>query len=170
MQHLIEYLQSEEKAADYFRQLRWPEEVCCVHCGSRAIVARGRCENGLQRYHCPRCAQERGQQFATFNDWTASVFEGSKLKPTKWLLVIGLWEMKLNATEIAQAASISKPTARRCINLLDGGIYESYHFDPRPQLTGQVEGDETYLSSGSKGLLGSDSTKNVEPEAEDSRG
>lgn len=104
MQYLIEYLHSEERAADYFRQMRWSEAVCCVYCGSRSIKVLGRCDNGLQHYDCPSCAQERVQQFATFNDWTGSVFEDSKLKPTKWLLVIGLWEMKLNATEIAQAA------------------------------------------------------------------
>jgi hypothetical protein len=32
-------------------------------------------------------------------------------------LVIGLWEMKLNATEIAEAVGISEPTARGSVNL-----------------------------------------------------
>jgi transposase-like protein len=92
------------------------------------------------------------QQFATFNDWTDSIFEESKLRATEWLLVIGLWQLKLNATEIAKAAEINERTAQRCINLLDGGIYETYHLDPDRQLEGQVEGDEAYQSSGSKGL------------------
>jgi hypothetical protein len=93
-----------------------------------------------------------GQQFATFNDWTDSIFGESKLRPTEWLLVIGLWQLKLNATEIAKAAEINERTAQRCINLLDGGIYEMYHLNPERQLEGQVEGDEAYQSSGSKGL------------------
>jgi len=89
MQHLIEYLHSEEKAA-YLRQVRWPDGVSCPHCGNQSLKTRERCNNGLQRYHCPICASRLGQQFATFNDWTGSVFEDSKLRPSQWLLVIGL--------------------------------------------------------------------------------
>jgi len=61
-----------------------------------------------------------------FTDWTSSIFEESKLSPVEWLLVIGLWQLKLNATEIADAAAINERTAQRCLNLLDGGIYETY--------------------------------------------
>jgi transposase-like protein len=93
-----------------------------------------------------------GQQFAMFTDWTSSIFEGSKLRPLEWLLVIGLWQLKLNATEIAAAADIQERTAQRCLNLLDGGIYEVYHLDPTRQLEHQVEADECYQSAGSKGL------------------
>jgi hypothetical protein len=87
-----------------------------------------------------------------FTDWTGSIFEESKLTPLEWLLVMGLWQLKLNATEIAAAADIQERTAQRCINLLDGGIYETYHLDPTRQLEHQVEADECYQSAGSKGL------------------
>ena len=59
-------------------------------------------------------------------DWTSSIFEESQLSPFEWLLVIGLWPLKLNATEIAAAADIQERTAQRCITLLDGGIFETY--------------------------------------------
>src|SRR3989440_12519388 len=65
---------------------------------------------------------------------------------------MGLWPLKLNATEIAAAADIQERTAQRCINLLDGGLYETYHLDPTRQLEHQVEADECYQSAGSKGL------------------
>src|SRR5215510_5824310 len=87
-----------------------------------------------------------------FTDWTRSIFEESKLRPLEWLLVVGLWQLKLNATEIAAAADIQERTAQRCINLLDGGIYETYHLDPSRQLEHQVEADECYQSAGSRGL------------------
>src|SRR3989454_2601850 len=74
------------------------------------------------------------------------------MRPLDWLLVIGLWQLKLNATEIAAAADIQERTAQRCSNLLDGGIYETYHLDPTRQLAHQVEADECYQSAGSKGL------------------
>ena len=152
MKHLIPYLQADRKAADYLRQLRWPNGVTCPRCGSDAVEPRERCDNGLQRFNCGHCAVRLGHQFAIFTDWTRSIFEESKLRPPEWVLVIGLWQLKLNATEIAAAADIQERTAQRCIHLLDGGIYETYHLDPTRQLEHQVEADECYQSAGSKGL------------------
>src|SRR5678815_3057332 len=127
MKHLIPYLQDGRKAADYLRQLRWPDGVTCPRCGNDAVEPRERCDNGLQRFNCRPCAGRWGQQFAMCTDWTSSIFEQSKLSPLEWLLVLGLWQLKLNATDIAAAADFQERTAQRCINLLDGGIYESYH-------------------------------------------
>jgi hypothetical protein len=84
--------------------------------------------------------------------WTGSIFEESKLRPLDWLLVIGLWPWKLNATDIAAAADIQERTAQRCIHWLDGGIDETYHLEPTRQLEHHVEADECYQSAGSKGL------------------
>ena len=120
MKHLIPYLQDDQKAADYLRQLRWPDGIKCPRCGSDAAEPRERCDNGLQRFNCLACAVRLGQQFAMFTDWTSSIFEESKLRPLEWLLVMGLWQLKLNATEIAAAADIQERTAQRCINVLDG--------------------------------------------------
>ncbi len=152
MKHLIPYLQDDQKAADSLRQLRWPNGVTCPRCGSAAVESRERCDNGPQHFNCVHCAARLGQQFAMFTDWTSSIFEESKLRPLEWLLVIGLWQLKLNATDIAAAADIQERTAQRCINLLDGGIYETYHLDPTRQLEHQVEADECYQSAGSTGL------------------
>src|SRR5215813_945287 len=152
MKHLIPYLQDGRKAADYLRQLRWPDGVKCPRCGSAAAEPRERCDNGLQRFNCGHCAVRLGQQFAMFTDWTSSIFAESKLRPLEWLLVIGLWQLKLNATAIAAAADIQERTAQRCSNVLDGGIDETSHLDPTRQLEHQVEADECYQSAGSKGL------------------
>jgi transposase-like protein len=116
MKHLIPYLQDGRKAADYLRQLRWPDGVKCPRCGSDAVEPRERCDNGLQRFNCVPCAVRWGQQFAMFTDWTSSIFEQRKLSPLEWLLVLGLWQVKLNATDIAAAADIQERTAQRCIN------------------------------------------------------
>src|SRR4029450_12052198 len=118
MKHLIPYLQDDQKAADYLRQLRWPAGVTCPRCGGDAGEPRDRCDNGLQRFNCVHCAVRLGQLFAMFTDWTSSIFEESKLSPLEWLLVMGLWQLKLNAPDIAAAADIQERTAQRCINLL----------------------------------------------------
>ena len=152
MKHLLPYLQDDQKAADYLRQLRWPDGVQCPRCGSDAVEPRERCANGLQRCNCVHCAVRLGQQCAMCTDWTHSIFEESTLRPLDWLLVIGLWQWKLNATAIAAAADIQERTAQRCIHLLDGGIYEPYHLDPRRQLAHHVEADECDQSAGSTGL------------------
>jgi hypothetical protein len=152
MKHLIPYLQEDQKAADYLRQLRWPDGVQCPRCGSDAVEPRERCANGLQRCNCVHCAVRLGQPFAMCTDWTRSIFEESKLSPLEWLLVMGWWQLKLNATDIAAAADIQERTGQRCIHLLDGGIDETYHLAPTRQLEHQVEADECYQSAGSKGL------------------
>jgi hypothetical protein len=66
MKHLIPYLQDDQKAADYLRQLRWPEGITCPRCGSDAVEPRERCNNGLQRFNCVLCAARLGQLFAMF--------------------------------------------------------------------------------------------------------
>jgi hypothetical protein len=138
---LIPYLQDNQKAADYLRQVCWPDGVKCPCCGSDAVEPRERCDNGLQRFNGVPCARRWGQQFAMFTDWTGSIFEESKLRPREWLLgrvdefevlptksttygkigvsinsskinglvlirqhalVIGLWQLKLNATAQAK--------------------------------------------------------------------
>jgi hypothetical protein len=130
MKHLIPYLQDDQKAADYLRQLRWPDGVTCPRCGSDAVAPRVRCDNGLQRFNCGHGAVRLGQQCARCKAWTSSIFEESKLRLLEWLLVMGLWQWKLNATEIAAAADMQERTAQRCLNVLDGGIYETYPLDP----------------------------------------
>ena len=127
MKHLIPYLTDDQKAADYLRQLRWPDGVTCPRCGSDAVESRARCDNGLRRFNCAHCAARLGQQCAMCTDWTRSIFAESKLRPLAWWLVMGLWQLKLNATAIAAAADIQERTAQRCINLLAGGIDETYH-------------------------------------------
>jgi hypothetical protein len=56
MKHLIPYLQDDQKAADYLRQVRWPDGVTCPRCGSDAVEPRARCDNGLQRFTWVPCA------------------------------------------------------------------------------------------------------------------
>jgi len=152
MKHLIPSLQDEQKAADSLRQVRWPAGVTCPRCGSDAVAPRERCDNGLQRFTCVHGAGRLGQQLAICTDWTRAIFEESKLRPLDWLWGIGLWQLQLNATEIAAAADIQERTAQRCINLLAGGIDETYHLDPTRQLEHQGEADECDQSAGSKGL------------------
>lgn len=86
-----------------------------------------------------------------FNVWSESIYEQSKLSPSRWLMVIAFWKLKLNSEEIALAVGINEQSAARCVNLLDGSIYESYHLDPNRQLQGQVEADECYQTAGHKG-------------------
>jgi len=91
--------------------VRWPDGVKCPCCGSDAVKPRERCDNGLQRFNGVPCARRWGQQFAMFTDWTGSIFEESKLRPREWLLVIGLWQLKLNATAQAKIIVAGLPEA-----------------------------------------------------------
>jgi hypothetical protein len=90
MKHLIPYLQDDQKAADYLRQVRWPAGVTCPRCGNDAVEPRERCDNGLQRFNCVPCAVRLDQQFAMFTDWTSSIFEESKLSTPRMVAGDGL--------------------------------------------------------------------------------
>ena len=152
MKHLIPYLQDDQKAADYVRQLRWPDGVTCPRGGSDAVEPRARCDNGLQRCNCGHCAARVGQQCAIVTDWTNAIFEESKWRPRDWLLGMGLWPLKLHATASAAAADIQARTAQRCLHVLDGGIYEPDHLDPTRQLATHGEADACSQRAGSTGL------------------
>src|SRR5215475_12335098 len=65
---------------------------------------------------------------------------------------MGVWPLKLNATDLAAAADIQERTAQRCIHLLDGGLYETYHLEPTRQLEPHVAADAGYQRAGRKGL------------------
>src|SRR5262252_8116134 len=69
MKHLIPSLQDDQKAADYLRQVRWPDGVTCPRGGSDAVESRERYDNGVQRFSCVPCAARLAQQFAMFTDW-----------------------------------------------------------------------------------------------------
>jgi len=148
---LLPYFLSAEKASDYFENQRWPTGVLCPYCGSEQVEKRERSEQGFQRYNCPNCAQTKGQEYRMFTVWTNSIYEGSKLSPSIWLWVIAMWQLKLNSTEIALAVGVNVQIATRCVNLLDGSMYESHHLDPERQLSGEVEADECYQTAGHKG-------------------
>jgi transposase-like protein len=140
------------KAADYFRDQRWPEGVECPTCGAKGdeIEELSHCPNGVHRYQCHHCARHKGQDFATFTDRAGTIFEGSKLSPDVWLLIIALHELGLNAQEIAKAAEINERSAQRAMNLLDRALYDGYHLDPERKLSGTVEADEAYQKAGHK--------------------
>ena len=152
MTHLLPHLQDDQKAADDLRQVRWPAGVTCPRGGSEAVAPRARCDNGRQRFTGGPCAGRLGQPCAMCTDWTKAICEERKVKPLDWLLVMGLWQLPLNATAIAAAADIQERTAQRWINLLAGGIYEPEHLEPTRPLEHHVEADACDQRAGSKGL------------------
>jgi len=74
--------------------------------------------HGLSAFNCVHCAGALGQQFAMFHDWTIRSLRRVSCVP-RMVLVIGLWQLKLNAKNSA-AADIRSGQRQRCSNLLDG--------------------------------------------------
>src|SRR5262245_35634583 len=107
LKHLIPSLQDAQKAADDLRQLRWPNGAMGPRCGRAAVESRARGDNGLQRFTCVHCAACLGQQCAMCTDWTSARFEESQLRPLDWLLVIGLWQLKLMISRSGQRSGVS---------------------------------------------------------------
>jgi transposase-like protein len=154
MATLIPLMTDRSAAADWFHQGRWGEAlVACPHCGAsgEAVKELSRAENGIRRYSCQVCAQTQKQTFATFTDWTETLFENSHLAPEEWIQVIHHWQLGLNNEQISWATGLAYDSVARACKLLDGAIYETYHLDPQRQLSQHVEADEFYQTAGAKG-------------------
>jgi len=98
-----------------------------------------------RRYKCKDCGK-------TFTDTTGTIFENSKIKPSKWLLIAYL-HLKLGLTERAIARELGTPYK------LFGKPWRKFSklrsfFRDALKLDEDCEVDETYINAGMKGKTG----------------
>src|SRR5258707_6186013 len=78
---------TEDKCLDYIEAMRWPNGVCCVHCGVLNVSKINRESNGKNKrtriYQC--LEKECGKQFSATS---GTIFNDTHLPLTKWFLAI----------------------------------------------------------------------------------
>jgi len=143
--------------------LRWPDTVTCPHCGSSLVGGHGRyrrCRE-LPRYRCKVKACGR-----TFMLTTGTPLARSRLPLPDWVVIAWLIVLGLSACcaarETHQAYDRVYPLMWRLIEAAIGQESDR-------QLSGTVEVDEFYVSSGHKGERES-SPNPSKPQAEATRG
>jgi len=134
---------TEERCLDYLEQTRWPNGLCCIHCGVMNVSKITREATGknkrLRIYQC--LEQECGKQFSATS---GTIFNDTHLPLTKWFLAIALiCEAKKgkSAKELERNLGVNYRTAWHLAHRIREAMQ-----DGGGLLTGVVETDETYLT------------------------
>lgn len=139
MQSLID----DARCYETVRQLRWPQEVHCPHCASKAVIKRGRDEHekARQRYECKGCGKR-------FDDLTGTVLASHHQPLKTWIVFLYFMGLNLSTRQIAQELNLNQDDAQHMAEVLRTGIVEK---KPEAKLSGDVECDEVYVVAGHKG-------------------
>jgi len=133
----------DHKCYETVRQLRWPNGVCCVECGSASVTKRGKHEThpARQRYVCRHCGRQ-------FDDLTGSLFAGRHQPLQTWIACLYLMGLNLSNQQIAQELNLHKDDVHQMTSELRQAVSDQR---PEVQLSGTVEFDEVYVTAGHKG-------------------
>lgn len=125
-------------AEQWFIRTRWPDGICCPHCGSENV------QTGAKHKSMPfRCREkECAKRFSTK---TGTVMEGSKIGYQDWLLATFLLTTSLKSVssmKLHRDLGVTQKTAWFIAHRLRAALDTSGH---PSSFTGPVEVDETYV-------------------------
>jgi transposase-like protein len=116
-------------------ELRWPDGVSCLRCGSESISR----ITTRKQYDCNQCRYR-------FSVTTGTIFNDSHLPLPKWFVAVFLMcESKkgISANQMRRTLGVAQKTAWYLCHRIREAMID---VNPEP-LTGTVEVDETYLGS-----------------------
>ena len=129
---LISSYGSEETARGLLEELRWPNGIACIKCGS----TRNNRVTGRDTFRCLDCPTH-------FSVRAGTVLQDSKLPLSKWLLATYMiCEAKkgISSNQLKRMLGVSYKTSWFLTHRVRGAMGQIKHF----QLTGTVEADETF--------------------------
>jgi len=132
---------TDDNCLDYIEKMRWPNGVCCIHCGVLNVSKITREKKGKnQRTRIYQCLEkECGKQFSATS---GTIFNDSHLPLTKWFLAIALiCEAKkgMSACQLQRHLGVNYRTAWYLAHRIREAMQEG------TLLGGVVEADETFL-------------------------
>lgn len=115
----IRQLIDPQRCFEVVRQLRWPDGVCCPHCGSDQINRNGHDESQphRQRYLCKGCKR-------SFDDLTVTIFEGHHQPLEIWILCLYFMGLNLSNRQIAQEIDLSESEVQAMTTRLREGVFK----------------------------------------------
>ena len=122
--------------------LRWPNGVCCPHCGSLRV-------GYLQSVKRWKCYEKHDKP--QFSLKTGTIFEDSPLGLDRWLPAIWLivnCKNGVSSYEIARALGVTQKTGW----FIGHRIRAALHAGSFEKLTGQVEVDETFIGGKARNM------------------
>ena len=136
---LMDGFHSDDKCRDVLEQLRWPDGVACLRCGSLHI----RNTPSRNQYDCGSC----GYQFSVT---AGTMFHDSHLPLRKWFLAIYLMiESKkgISALQLKRTLNVAYKTAWYLSHRVRAAVEDAYPM----RLRGIVEIDETFVGGKVRG-------------------
>lgn len=138
------FLPDPTECAEAWREVRWPNGVFCVACGSTDVECRTSSYRGhLCRYHCLDCDK-------WFSDVTDTALAYSKVDLPRWIYLMRELDKGRPVDQIAEEIEVTYKTALRMARVVREALYE--HRDQwQHLLSGEVEGDDVHLKGGQQG-------------------
>jgi transposase-like protein len=132
---LMKKFPTEDSVIEYFLTIRYPNGVCCNHCGSTKVYQ----EHGRRKvFSCNDCK-------STFSPFKGTIFEKSSTDLRKWMFAIHLFlngKKGISGLQLQREIGVTYKTAWRMlqqIRLAMGNAENQEFFDTI------VEIDETYV-------------------------
>lgn len=136
---MMQVFSDEKKCVDHFRAVRWPNGVCCPHCGSMKAYTLA---DGTHKCGESKCAMK-------FSVRKGTIFDDSKISLQKWFMAIFLMTSHKKGISSCQLARDIKVTQKTAWFMLHR-IREAILADRTVPLSGTVEIDETYVGGKEK--------------------
>ncbi len=139
----IERLIDDAKCFEIIREIRWPDEINCPHCGSNHITKQDfrKKQANRQRYLCKSC-------YYPFDDLSKTIFAGHHQPLRIWILCLYFMGLNQPNLQIAQELNLNKDDVQAMTTQLRTGIVKK---KPTVTLQENVECDEVYVVAGHKG-------------------
>jgi len=137
----------EERAMDIFREIRWSNGVYCPKCKSFDIYTRG-FQGKTRRFSCKNCG-------LNFSDLTGTIFAKKRI-PMGEIFYILINLDKKSIKRLSEELGRKWDTVYAIAQDFRREVVEKAE---DPVLSGEIEIDEMYHSSGSKGLKKQTPTK-----------
>jgi len=142
---IINKYDTQAKCIEYLESLRWKNGVFCPHCGVLDHYTKRKQTN---IYHCNDCNQD-------FSVMVGTIFEHSRLPLPKWFFIIMLMleaRKGISSSQLARNAEVSYKTAWLAAMRIRCAMIEDI------ELSGTIEGDETYVGGKPKKTYQNDSS------------
>src|SRR5438552_8637801 len=138
----VRYFSDRDIATDFFAAMRWPNGVCCPHCGSSAVVYL----KNQRRWQC-REKHPRRQ----FSAKVGTIFEDSPLGLDKWFVAV--WcitnaKNGISSCELARALGITQKSAWFMLHR----VRHAMHVGSFEKFCGTIESDETFVGGKARNM------------------